>query len=70
MSELLSAYIPEQRRLPINPTLFLCMGVSGAGLTTAMAKAKALGFAQEPAAQYTSRPLRPQFLLSKTTLNV
>jgi guanylate kinase len=59
MSELLSAFIPEQRRLPIHPTLFLCMGVSGAGLTTAMAKAKALGLAQEPAAQYTSRPLRP-----------
>jgi len=44
---------------PSNPTLFLCLGTSGAGLSTAINKAVKLGIVDKPPAQFTTRKLRP-----------
>ena len=45
--------------IPKNPTLFLCNGTSGAGLSTAIDGITKLGLATKPATQFTTRALRP-----------
>lgn len=44
---------------PTKPTLFLCNGTSGGGLSTAVEAVTKLGIASKPATQFTTRSLRP-----------
>lgn len=48
----------KEKLKPIRPTLFLCMGTSGAGLSTAIESVTKLGVASSPATQFTTRNLR------------
>lgn len=46
-------------RPTVNPTLFVCLGVSGAGLTTAINHVHQLGLAELAPPQFVTRGLRP-----------
>lgn len=48
----------ERKRL-INPTLFICLGLSGAGVTTVISQLSELGFAESAPPQFVTRRLRP-----------
>ncbi|HKC04591.1 MAG TPA: hypothetical protein VKC54_01860 [Patescibacteria group bacterium] len=65
----------KENRKPIEPSLFLCNGTSGAGLSTAIESITKLGVSK-PATQFTTRALRPNekrgdqfYSVSAETLN-
>ncbi len=49
----------KEKLKPIRPTLFLCTGTSGAGLSTAIENVTKLGAVCKPSTQFTTRNLRP-----------
>lgn len=52
--------LPERKEilLPTNPTFFICLGTSGAGLSTAIREVTQTGLVRNPPTQFTTRPLR------------
>lgn len=52
-------YRNKEIRSAANPTLFVCLGVSGAGLTTAINSVHQLGLTELAPPQFVTRALRP-----------